>query len=378
MARRGHNEGSIHKRPDGRWVGVLHLGYKDGKRDRKYFYGKTQKEARQKLEAAKRDLERGLPVDIERQTVAQFLDRWLADVVRPKVRPSTYDSYAGHVRLYLKPTLGHHQLTKLTPQHVQSLLNEKLAAGLSPRTVQYMRSVLRNALNQAMKWDLVARNVATLVDPPRSRRPEVRPLTPEQARAFLGAVKGDRLEGLFTVAVALGLRQGEALGLRWEDIDLDAGTLRVRHTIQKINGEWCFVEPKTDRSRRTIVMPAATITALRAHRRRQAEERLAAGARWQDWHLVFPSAVGTPLNGSNVTHRLQRILESANLPRQRFHDLRHCCASLLLAQHVPMRVVMEILGHSQISLTMDTYSHVMPALQHEAASLMDAILTNSQ
>ncbi|MDP9472177.1 MAG: site-specific integrase [Chloroflexota bacterium] len=197
---------------------------------------------------------------------------------------------------------------------------------------------------------------------------------PDQARAFLAAVRGDRLEALFTVALALGLRQGEALAMRWDDVDLDAGTIRIRHTVQKINGQWHFTEPKTARSRRSISMPAASIAALRAHQLRQPDERLAAGSRWQEWGLVFPSSVGTPLDGSNVTHWLQKILARAGLPRQRFHDLHHCCASLLLAQHVPMRVVMEIPGHSQIALTMDTYSHVMPVLRHEAAGLMDAIL----
>ena len=378
MARRGHNEGSIHQREsDGRWVACINVGYKNGKRIRKYLYGATRREVAEQLKVALRDQQLGLPVAVERQTVAQFLNRWLTDVVRPKVRPSTYQSYATYVRLYLKPALGHHQLTKLTPQQVQALLNDKLASGLSPRTVQYMSAVLRSALSQAMKWGLVARNVATLVDPPRSGRPEVHPLMPDQARAFLAAVRGDRLEALFTVAIALGLRQGEALALRWSDVDLDAGTIRIRHTVQKIDGTWHFTEPKTARSRRSISMPATSIAALRAHQQRQPDERLAAGARWQEWGLVFPSSVGTPLDGSNVTHRLQKILAGAGLPRQRFHDLRHCCASLLLAQHVPMRVVMEILGHSQIALTMDTYSHVMPVLRNEAAGLMDAILAGN-
>ena len=376
MGRRGHSEGTIYQREsDGRWVASVHLGYKNGKRVRKYFYGRTRRAVAEQLKVALRDQQQGLPVKVERQTVAQFLDQWLEAVVRPRVRPSTYKSYAMHIRLHLKPALGHLPLGQLAPQHVQTMMNEKLAAGLSPRSVQYLRGVLRSALNQAVKWDLVARNVATLVEPPRSRRPPVRPLTPEQARSLLEAVRGDRLEALVTVALALGLRQGEALALRWEDVDLDAGVLHVRHTIHKIDGTWQFMEPKTDRSRRTITMPVTTIAALRVHRVRQEQERLVAGERWQDWGLVFPSTVGTPLNGSNVTHRFQKHLERAGLPRQRFHDLRHCCASLLLAQHVPMRVVMEILGHSQISLTMDTYSHVMPGLQQEAAERMDAILT---
>ncbi len=179
---------------------------------------------------------------------------------------------------------------------------------------------------------------------------------------------------MYTVALALGLRQGEALGVRWEDVDLEAQTLRVRYALQRIDRKPTFVEPKTTRSRRTLPLPPSIVTALRAHRVRQLEERLLAGERWQDWNLVFASTVGTPLDGHNVTHRLQKHLERAGLPRQRFHDLRHCCASLLLAQGVHPRAVMEILGHSQIALTMDTYSHVMPAMLRDAANLMDGIL----
>ncbi|MEA2512758.1 MAG: hypothetical protein QOJ59_2245 [Thermomicrobiales bacterium] len=378
MARRAHGEGSIYQRRDGRWTAYLRDGYKNGKPHKKYVYGATQREVRKKLESLKRDLAQGLPVDFERQTVGQFLDRWLVDVVRSRVRPKTYESYEMHIRRHLKPQLGHHQLTKLAPDHVQAMMNEQLASGLSPRTANYTRSILRSALNQAVRWGHVARNVAKLTDPARERRTEVRPLTPEQARAFLDAARGHRLEALFTVALAIGLRQGEALGLRWEDVDLDAGLLRVRHTLQKLEGEWQFVETKTERSRRTINLPPVSVTALREHRLRQDQERSIAGPKWGNFNLVFPSSRGTPLDGSNVTHRLQRLLEESRLPRQRFHDLRHCCASLLLVQKVPMRVVMEILGHSQIALTMNLYSHVMPALEHEAARLMDEILTTGR
>ena len=183
------------------------------------------------MRAGQRKRDAGLPIDVPRQTVAQYMDRWLADVAKPTVRASTYKSYESYVRLHIKPALGHHSLAKLAPQHVQAFLNSKSAAGLSPRTVQYIRAILRRAIGQAMKWGLVARNVAALVDLPRSRRAEVRPLTPELARAFLDAAKGDRLEALYAVAVALGLRQDDALGLRWADVDLGGGTLRVRHAL---------------------------------------------------------------------------------------------------------------------------------------------------
>lgn len=375
MARRGHNEGTICQRPDGRWTAALNLGYDEaGKRQRKYFYGKTRKEVADKLKAAQREHDAGLPVAVERQTVGQFLDRWLCDVAKPKVAPKTFASYSDIVRLHLKPTLGRHQLSKLTPQHVQALIQAKTDAGLSPRTVSYIRTVLRIALAQAVKWDMVARNVATLVDPPRAHRTEIRPLTPDQARAFLEAVTGDRLEGLYRVALAMGLRQGEALGLRWEDIDLDQRTLRIRVALQRIDGKLTLKEPKTEKSRRTLTMPTPLVRALTAHRDRQAFERAKAGDRWIETGLIFTTPIGTPLEPSNVTKRFQELLRRSGLPHQRFHDLRHCCASLLLAQNVPARVVMDILGHTQISTTLDLYSHVMPAAHQEAADLMGRIL----
>jgi integrase len=372
MGRRGHNEGTIRHRPDGLWEARLSLA--NGKR--KSVYGKTRKAVQDKLRAAQRDLDAGLDLGTAKQTVGAFLDRWLVDVAKPTVRPKTYASYAQLVRLHLKPALGHHQLAKLSPQHVQAMMNAKSAAGLSPRTVQYLRAILRRALGQALKWGLVSRNVATLVDPPRSQRQDVTPLSPLQARAFLTAAEGDRLEALYSVAIALGLRQGEALGLRWDDVDLDAGMLKVRHALQRIDGTLQLVEPKTKRSKRTIPMPPTIVTALREHRVRQLEERLIAGPRWQEHNLVFPSTIGTPADARNIVRRFHAILDQAGLPSMRFHDLRHTCASLLLAQHVPPRVVMETLGHSQIALTMDTYSHVMPVMQREAANLMDQLLTD--
>ncbi len=370
--RRGHNEGHIYHRDDGRWEAKLSLP--NGKR--KSFYARSRKEAQDALRAAQRDLDAGLDLGTAKRTVAAFLDHWLVDVAKPSVRPKTYASYSQLVRLHLKPALGHHQLSKLSPQHIQMMMNGKSAAGLSPRTVQYLRAVLRRALGQALKWGLVGRNVATLVDPPRSQRSEVTPLSPLQARAFLMAAQGDRLEALYSVAIALGLRQGEALGLRWADVDLDAGTLRVRHALQRIDGTLQLVEPKTKRSKRTIPMPPSVVTALRAHRVRQLEERLIAGSRWREYDFVFPSTIGTPADARNIVRRFHALLDRAGLPSMRFHDLRHTCASLLLAQHVPPRVVMETLGHSQIALTMDTYSHVMPVMQREAATLMDQLLTD--
>jgi integrase len=378
MSKRGNNEGSIFKRIDGRWCAVVTVGYANGKIQRKYVYAKDAKGVRIKQKEIERNMERGIPVFTERQTVQQFLERWLEDCVKPTKVPSTYKSYAGHVRHHFVPSLGRIQLTNLTAQHVQRFLKEKLASGLSPRTVQYLRSTLHIALHQAMKWDLVHRNVVSMTEAPRVPRFEITPFTPEQARVFLDAVKGDRLEALYTVAMAMGLRQGEALGLRWHDVDLEAGILSVRYQLQRVDKKLQLVEPKTSRSRRQIGLPLIVVEALREHKLRQLRERHLAGTRWQEWGLVFTSTIGTPLDASTVTRIFKKTLKENGLPPQRFHDLRHCCASLLLAQGVHARVVMEILGHSTIGLTMNTYSHVMPTAQREAANSMDAILQPNQ
>ncbi len=376
MAKRGQNEGSIYKAKDGRWVACLNLGYQGGKRKRKYIYGKTRRESSEKLTEALRNCQLGLPVSNDKITFGQFLDKWLEDSVKPGVRPRTFIRYSGDVRNHLKPALGKIKLAKLSAPDIQAVLNQKLKSGLSPRTVRHLYATCRRSLKVAYKWELVPRNVATLADPPRVHRYEVKPLSPEQARTFLEAAKGDRLEGLYSVAVPLGLRLGEALGLRWQDVDLEAGTLRIAYQLQRLNGKWELVEPKTSRSRRTIAVPKATAHALRDHRKRQLEEKMKAGPDWQEHGFVFTSRIGTPLDRPNIVRRsFKLILKKAGLPDIRFHDLRHTAASLLLVQGVAPRVVMETLGHSQISLTMDTYSHVMPVLQREAADKMDAILS---
>ena len=372
--RRGHNEGSIFQRKDGRWVGVVDFGWEMGKRKRKYIYGRTRAEIQERFTSALRSRQQDVEPVGERETVGRFLDRWLQDRVRATVRPRTFQSYSYLVEKHLGPGLGHIRLAKLGPADVQRFLNVKLSEGLKPRTVQYIHAVLRRAVGQALRWGLVTRNSATLVDSPRVRRAEVQALTAKQTGKLLEQIKGDRLEALFSVAVAIGLRQGEALALQWEDVDLKHGTLRVRYTLQRLGKTVELVEPKSDRGKRSIALPAISVAALRSHRLRQRKERLLAGSSWRKSDFVFTSTIGTPLESRNVTKRLQKILVDAKLPRLRFHDLRHTAASLLLAQGVHPRVVMEILGHSQIKLTMDTYSHVVPSLQRDAAAKIDALL----
>jgi integrase len=269
--------------------------------------------------------------------------------------------------------LGKLKLSKLTPMHVQRLLNVKQEAGLSRRTVQYMRAVLRAALAQAVRWRLLSVNAAALTEGPTVRRQPIPALTPADAKVLLEVVADHWLEPLVVVALGLGLRQGEALGLRWEDVDLDREEVHVHRALQRLKGRGQVeVELKTDLSRRSLALPAFVANTLRRHRQRQDGQRALLGQSWRVTGYVFTTGSGEPLDGSNVTHSFQRLLRRAGLPKMRFYDLRHGCASLLLAQGVHPRVVMETLGHSAISLTMNTYSHVSRALQREAAVRIDA------
>ena len=373
--KRGNNEGSVYKRQDGRWVACITLGYANGKRQRKTALTITRREAVQRLAQLQHAAEQGLALDSD-PTVADYLHRWLKDSAGPTLRPRTFAGYASIVNGHLIPGLGRIRLRKLTPADVEVHLRRTADAGLSNRTVQYHHAVLRRALGQAERWGLVARNVARLVTPPRVQRRDVRPLTPEQARQLLAGVQDDRLASLYAVSLSLGLRQGEALGLQWQDVDLEGRTLAVRHTLQRYNGEYHLDDPKTERSRRTISLPAPLVDSLRRHRVQQNEERLRVGSLWAGnrWGLVFCNELGEPLDGIAVTRAFQRKLADLSLPAQRFHDLRHAAATFLIAQGVQLRVVMEILGHSTIATTADTYGHVMPELQRDATERTSAML----
>lgn len=270
------------------------------------------------------------------------------------------------------------------PQHIQTLQNDLLktprlpknrvgAGHLSPATVLDTRRVLSRALGQAVKWGMIARNPVQLVDPPGVQRPEMQPLDQEQARTLLEALRGNRLEALYAVALALGLRKGEALGLKWGDVDLVEGTITVRRAVYRAGGKLQLMDVKTKKSRRTVALPLVATRALQLHRKRQDTERDTAANLWHDDGLVFTTAFGTPLEPRNINRHFAGVLKAAGLPHQRFHDLRHACASLLLAQGLDLKVVQEVLGHSSITITADLYAHVLMGLKRKAASSMDAV-----
>ena len=278
--------------------------------------------------------------------------------------------------MHLDPSIGRVKLKALTPAHVRGLYRERLDAGLAPRTVLHVHRTLSKALKQAHDDGLITRNAAGPVKPPRPRREEIEPLDREQVRALFDAasVAGDRLEALYVVAVTAGLRRGELLGLKWEDVDLDAGVIQVRRMLSEPKGGHIFEAPKSGKGRSIRLTRKAT-TALREHRKRQLEGRIEHAGPWEHHGLIFPSGVGTPISGGNLTRAFKALLARAELPTTtRFHDLRHTCATLLLRQGTNPKYVQELLGHADISLTLNVYSHVLPDMGDAAASAMDAAL----
>ena len=338
------------------------------------MYGKTRKEVQEQLKVALHEQQQGTLVTAPQQTVGQFLTQWL-EGYKPIVRIRTYERYEEIVRLHLVPVLGHIQLQKLAPQHVRALYAQKLKEGLSPTSVNTIHAMLHKALDDAIRWNLLVRNVCDAVSPPRRERYEICPLTLEQAQQFLTAARGHSLEALFVLALSTGMRRGELLGLKWQDINFQARMLQVRRIFTRALGNrYIEAEPKTEKSRRSIILPPLAIEILTQHRVRQLEAKLNAGEFWQDQDLVFCTSIGTPLNPSKVVDRFKTLLKRAKLPTMRFHDLRHSAATILLSMGIHPKVVQELLGHNQISMTMDIYSHVLPTMQKEAMDKLNDAL----
>lgn len=370
MRRRANGEGTVRRRQDGRWECQIVLG--DGRR--KSVYGRTQHEALRKMRDVERAQDQGDPIATGHQTVGAYLSSWL-EAMRPNLRPRTWTRYEQLVRVHGGAISGL-ALTKLAPEHLERLYADRIAAGVGAMTVRHLHARLHRALTQAARRGLVGRNVASLVSPPRAPRHEMVTLTEEQTRAFLRAATGERLEGLYVLAVTTGMRQGELLALRWANVDIDGGSLQVRQSLQFVGGgEYVFTAPKTAKSRRKVELTKVAVAALRRHRALQVEERLAAAGGWEDLDLVFANEVGRPIDGTNLARRsYARILKRAGLKRIRFHDLRHTAATLLLGRGINPKIVSEQLGHAQIAITLDLYSHVTPTMQREAVNALDAVL----
>ncbi|WP_033820889.1 tyrosine-type recombinase/integrase [Kitasatospora sp. MBT63] len=407
MAKRANGEGTIARRKDGRYVAAAYVYKPDGTRTRKWVYGKTRAEVADKLTEMQEKTRQGIPAVTSNMPLGKYLDYWLNTVAPERYKPSTLTSYEPITRVYIVPALGRKPLNRLTPADVRRFLADFRAGCLcclrrvdhrrapekrqccavakccerrpGARTVQYAHAVLRSSLQNAVREELLARNVARLVERPTVPHKEVQPMTADEVRLLLRAARGHRLYPLWLLLVSTGLRRGEVLGLTWNDIDLTTRQLRVRRNLQRVTGHLIFSTPKTARSLRTIALPTSCVARLRERREQQTQERAEAGIDWQPLDiqpagLVFTTLTGTALDPRNLNRSLAALCTKAGLRPIRVHDLRHTCASLMLAEGVAVRTIMETLGHSTISMTLDTYAHVMQTTLREAADRMDDAL----
>ncbi len=364
--RRGRNEGSVYQREsDGRWVGSVSSGYgSDGKRRRITVYGDTKREALDRLKDASRRATG--PAAAERITVAQYLARWLA-LGESTLARKTHGRYEGIVDNHLDPYIGGLRLDKLTSLHIQEMFAAQERAGASASTQHKAAVVLGIALRQAVRLGLILGNPMDRVTKPKSKPAEMQVWSPPQARKFLTACQGDRLEALYVLALTTGMRQGELFGLAWADVDFDAGCLSVRRSLEDLNGELRLKETKSAKGRRRIDLPKLTLDALHEHRKRMLAEGHGAAP-------VFCDTDGGHLRGPNVTRRsFAPLMKRAGLPRIRFHDLRHTAATCLLLAGENPKVVQERLGHAKVQITLDTYSHVLPTMQAAAAERLQKL-----
>ena len=373
-----------HTRRRGRtWTAIVDVPRgEDNKRKQQWFNGfRTKKEAEQKLTEVLGSLRGGTFVEPSKQTVGAFMDEWLT-AIGPTIRPSTFRSYSMNVRCHITPRFGSTPLQNLTASAINALYGDLLATGrvvgkggLSPQTVHYVHVLLRKALAAAVKWNRLPKNPADSAEPPRQRQARtINTWTAAELRAFLARAGSDRLYAAFHLLGSTGLRRGEALGLHWRDIDLDGGTLAVTTTLLAVRGEVSWGEPKTAKGRRSVALDRGTIEVLRQHRTRQLEERLAWGGAYANEDIVFTRENGSAVHPDLFSQLFNRLVRDSELPRIRLHDLRHTHATLALQAGVHPKVVSERLGHAGIGITLDTYSHAIPAMEIDAAERVAALV----
>jgi integrase len=382
MGRRLAGEGTIRQRADGRWEARFYLPTL-GERRRVSVYGRTAGEVRKKLEAAKRRANRGWRGD-ERTTVAELLDHWLGET-KDKRRPNTNRSYRDIVDKQLVPYLGRARLAKLRTKDVDEALNKMADDGVGARTRQLARAVLRAALNDAIRWDMVERNVAELSSPVRHAVAERKPLSEEQLQALGERLVGHPLEAAFLFLATTGARRGEVAGLRWDDLDLDGGKALIRRSLQRVPGERVDggkrrggslvpLEPKTERSRREVPLAPLIVEAFERRRVSQDDERRRAGSAWVETGYVFTTAIGTPLDPAVPTHAWEALREQIGAPEARLHDLRHTVATFGLKKTADSMAVSRLLGHSRVSTTTDIYGHELQEGRSEVVATMGGMI----
>jgi integrase len=379
-------KGHIRKRGKSSWAIVLDLGRDGaGKRHQKWHTVRgTKKDAERELARLITEINTGDYVEPSRMLVREYLERWLRDYAEHSVSPKTYERYDEIIRSHIVPALGGYELSKLRPLHIQGFYTAAITSGrkdgnggLSAQTVLHFHRLLHRALGQAVRWQLLARNPAEAVEPPRPQRTEMRALDDAQIALLLKSLEGSRLHAPVLLALSTGLRRGELLGLRWRDIDLERGCLTVNCSVEQTKQSLRFKIPKTERSRRMVALPSFAVDMLRAHKREQTEARLKLGPAYQNDDLIFPREDGSPWPPDSFSTAFAAFIRRSDLPHVRFHDLRHSHATQLLKHGVHPKIVSERLGHSKVGITLDTYSHVLPSMQEDAARKIDAALRDA-
>jgi integrase len=379
--------GSVVKRGDGYTVVVeLDRDPITGKRRQKWHSGyRTKRDAERALTELLAARDKGAYLEPTKQTLSDFTREWRA-AIKPTIRPSTHHSYSRNLQLHVLPQLGSVQLRRIDAGMLNTVYASLLAegrknyagGGLSPRSVRYIHTIMHRAFRDAVKWGRLVRNPAEAADPPKAAgRPESITWTADQLRSFLEGTRGSRYWAAYLLLATTGLRRGEALGLRWSDLDLDAGRASIRQTVIAIRHTVMIGTPKTAKGRRTVTLDSGTVSALREHRRRQAAERLLMGAGWTDNDLVFCHPDGTMLHPERFSRGFLETVARIGLPRIRLHDLRHGWATLALQAGIHPKVVQERLGHANIAITLDTYSHVLAGLHEDAAEQVAALFRTS-
>lgn len=370
MGKRGQNEGSIYRRKDGSYSTQIS---QEGKRVTKYF--KTHHEANKWREDYLSQIEGGLSIAGAEKTTKEFLEGWL-DTKKESVRSKTIEQYRQIVFQHIVPGIGKLKLKDLSPDKIQDFYAKESSRGVGKRTIQLIHCVLHSSLKQALLWGLIGRNPSDAVIKPKIKHNEMHTLNDTEVRNLLLNSKGTRLNTLLHLAITTGLREGELLGLKWSDFDFDRRSLQIQRQLQRLKDKGLvFSEPKTALGRRKVILGRTEIELLHDHKKQQEIERRFAGEKWHEDDLIFSSSIGTPWDPRNLVKLFKQLLRKAKLPNIRFHDLRHTAATLMLLQGIHPKVVQERLGHSDISLTLNTYSHVLPGMQKEAADKMDELIS---
>ncbi|MEV0677165.1 site-specific integrase [Actinosynnema sp. NPDC050436] len=406
MGRRANGEGTIKQRKDGRYEAQVFVQTPDGQWKRTSVYGKSWEECNAKKITLQDANRRGVPVATTTLTVAEYFKYWLTEIAEPSVRRTTFVSYEGLTRLYILPGLGKKKLKELSAQHIRSWLStvgkscQCCAQGKdakwsekpgrkprccakqpkeccnsvpAPASLRYLLRLMRAALNDAIEEDFLTRNVATLVKPPKAAKRKPRAWKVEEATKFLAVVKDHRLYALWAVGLGIGLRRGEALGLRWEDLDLVEGRVTIAQALHRVDGKLVLEAVKTESSEATIPLPAPLVAVLRRHKAHQAGDRLAVGDRWPDTGLVFTTPKGTPIEPRNVNRTFEALCHKAGVRVIRVHDMRHTAATILFAMGVDAATVQRILRHSSITVTTETYIEVIETVQRDAVDRMGVL-----